>query len=154
MPPLNLYFVTYIVTFMANNLQFPIAVHIMAGLGYRGSNETTSAHLASSVNTSASFVRRTVAKLAKAKLVKTTRGINGHCRLARPAREISLLDIYRAVEPPKVFAVHDYKPQRSCIVSCKFKETLEATLAKSQRAMERTLAETSLASFLTEMKKD
>lgn len=137
---------------MADNIQFAIAAHVMAGLAYRDGRETVSSDLAQSVNTSASFVRRTLAKLAKAGLVITTRGSGGSCRLGRPARTISLLDIYKAVEAPKVFAVHDYRKHHQCPVSCAFKETLEATLDKSQRAMERVLGETSLEQFLFRIK--
>jgi len=46
----------------------------------------------------APFVRRVVAQLAAAGLLKTTRGNGGGVRLARPAAEISLLDVVRAME--------------------------------------------------------
>ena len=59
---------------MAINTQFPIAVHLMAALGYRRGLDTTSATLATSVNTSPSFVRRILSKLSKAGLVKTATG--------------------------------------------------------------------------------
>jgi Rrf2 family iron-sulfur cluster assembly transcriptional regulator len=44
------------------------------------------------------FVRRIVRKLAAAGLVETVRGNRGGIRLARPAVEISLLDVVRALE--------------------------------------------------------
>src|SRR4051794_24131889 len=75
--------VTIVVTVVANNLQFSIAVHIMAGLACLGGRQTTSATLAGSVNTSPSFVRRTLAKLSKAGLVKTATGKAGACWLGR-----------------------------------------------------------------------
>jgi len=89
---------------MANNIQFSIAVHILAGLAC-GCDQggVTSGHLAASVNTSASFVRRTLAKLSKAGLVETVTGKAGACWLARDAKGISLLDVYQAVDAPKVF---------------------------------------------------
>ena len=75
----------------------------------------TSAHLAESVNTSPSFVRRTLAKLSKAGLVETATGKAGACWLARDARAISLLDIYRAVDAPKAFAIHSYSEQKDML---------------------------------------
>jgi DNA-binding IscR family transcriptional regulator len=54
---------------MAVNAQFSIAVHLMAALGYRFNEEAISGDLAGSVNTGASFVRRTLAKLSKAGLI-------------------------------------------------------------------------------------
>ena len=44
------------------------------------------------------FVRRIVARLAGAGILRTMRGAGGGIRLARPASEISLLDVVRAIE--------------------------------------------------------
>ena len=45
-----------------------------------------------------SFVRRIVARLSAAGILHTTRGTGGGIRLARPAAEISMLDVVRAME--------------------------------------------------------
>jgi Rrf2 family protein len=44
------------------------------------------------------FVRRVITRLGKAQLITTTRGREGGIALARPASEISLLDVTRAME--------------------------------------------------------
>jgi Rrf2 family protein len=124
------------VTVMAINTQFPIAVHIMAALGYRRGQNTTSAELAMSINTSASFVRRTLAKLSKAGLVETATGKAGACWLARETKDISLLDIYAAVDAPKAFSIHHYNEQKACPVSCHIKAALDKALSKTQKATE------------------
>jgi Rrf2 family protein len=139
---------------MANNTQFSIAVHLLAGLACGCDREgVTSATLAMSVNTSPSFVRRTLAKLSKAGLVETATGKAGACWLAKDAKDISLLDIYRAVDAPKAFAIHDYSEQKACFVSCHIKTALEKALTKTQRAMEASLAEISLARIVADVKK-
>ncbi|MGV8042417.1 MAG: RrF2 family transcriptional regulator [Thermoanaerobaculaceae bacterium] len=46
----------------------------------------------------APFVRRVVGKLVAAGILVTARGMGGGVRLARPAAEISLLDVVRALE--------------------------------------------------------
>ena len=138
---------------MAVNTQFAIAVHVMAALAFRCDNETTSSRLAQSVNTSPSFVRRVLAKLSKAGLVETTTGKAGACWLARDASRISLLDIYRAVDAPKAFSIHAYPEQKPCPVSCNIKAALEKALEKTQRAMESSLKEITLASIMTEVRK-
>src|ERR1700722_20238014 len=105
--------VIIIVTVMANNIQFSIAVHILAGLACGcDENGVTSGHLAKSVNTSPSFVRRTLATLSKAGLLETATGKAGACWLAKDAKNISLLDIYKAVDAPKVCAIHCYAEQK------------------------------------------
>src|SRR5882672_3921967 len=99
---------------MANNTQFSIAVHLMAGLACGCDQDLTSTDLAMSVNTSPSFVRRILAKLSKAGLVETATGKAGACWLAKDTKEISLLDIYKTVDAPKAFAIHDYSEQKEC----------------------------------------
>ncbi len=139
---------------MANNLQFSIAVHLLAGLACGGDQEgVTSGRLAQSVNTSPSFVRRTLAKLSKAGLVETATGKAGACWLAKDAKHISLLDIYQAVDAPKVFAIHHYSEQKACFVSCHIKTALEKALAKTQKATEARLAEINLAQIVSDVKK-
>jgi Rrf2 family protein len=138
---------------MAVNTQFSIAVHIMAGLAWRCDGGVTSAHLAASVNTSPSFVRRTLARLSKAGLVETTTGKAGACWLARDAKDISLLDVYKAVDAPKAFAIHSYAEQKVCTVSCHIKMALEKALGKTQKAMETSLAGISLAEIVSEVRK-
>jgi Rrf2 family protein len=137
---------------MAINTQFPIAVHLMAALGYRRGQDTTSATLATSVNTSPSFVRRILSKLSKAGLVETATGKAGACWLAKDAKDISLLDIYEAVDAPKAFSIHGYSEQKACPVSCNIKAALDKALSKTQKAMESTLKEISLDKIITDMR--
>jgi len=139
------------VTVMAINTQFPIAVHLMAALGYRSGRDTTSAQLALSVNTSPSFVRRTLAKLSRAGLVETATGKAGACWLAKDAKNISLLDIYRAVDAPKAFSIHHYTEQKACPVSCHIKAALARALGKTQKAMETSLDDITLAQIVSQV---
>ena len=136
----------------AVNTRFSIAVHLMSGLGYGGKEcggNHTSGELSHSVNACPSFVRRVVSRLAKAGLVHTTRGKSGTCALARPAKEITLLDIHRAVDAPKPFALHDYPPQEDCIVSCNIRAVLEDIQETTRKAFEATLKAITLADVLS-----
>lgn len=138
---------------MAVNTQFSIAVHVMAGLGARARAGVSapSGALAQSVNACPSFVRRVLSKLSKAGLVKTTTGKGGSCGLARPARAISLLDIYRAVEAPKAFAIHHYPVQKSCAISCGIRPSLQKVLDRTQSSMEASLRKTTLEQLIGDM---
>lgn len=136
---------------MAVSTQFSIAVHMMAGLGYLSDPETTSTQLAASVNTSPSFVRRILSKLSKANLVCTTMGKTGSTALARDPKDISLLEIYKAVEAPKAFAIHDYPTQQTCAVSCAIKSAMDKVLEKTQCSMEKSLGEIRLADVIADL---
>jgi Rrf2 family protein len=137
---------------MAVNTQFSIAVHIMVALAYAGDQNMTSSHLAMSVNTSPSFVRRILAKLSKVHLVETATGKAGACWLAKDPKDISLRDIYEAVEAPKVFSIHTYTEQKACTVSCHIKSALEKVLDKTQHTMEANLAAINLGEIVSSVK--
>ncbi len=138
---------------MPNNTQFSIAIHLLTALACGCDKDVTSGDLAMSVNTSASFVRRVLAKLSKAGLVRTTTGKAGRCQLAKDPKQISLLDIYEAVDAPGAFAIHDYAEQKNCAVSCHIKGALDKALGKTQKAMETSLEDTSLAQVVSDVKK-
>lgn len=138
----------------AKNTQFSIAIHLMAGLGYRGCDKVmTSGDLARSVNTSPSFVRRILSKLSKAGLVETKTGKSGSCGLGKPANKISLLEIYRAVDAPKIFSIHEYPVQKECPVSCHIYKSVEKVLNQTQKAFDMKLAEIHLSQVISELKK-
>lgn len=139
---------------MATNTQFSIAVHLMIALGYGGEQQATSTELAGSINTSPSFVRRILAKLSKAGLVSTTTGKSGSCLLAKRAEEISLLEIYKAVNAPQTFAIHEYPVQNACLVSCNIESVMRKVLERAQNSFEGSLRETTLAELVADIKGD
>ena len=139
------------ITVMAVSTQFSIAVHLLAGLGFVPETETTSTQLASSVNTSPSFVRRILSKLSRAGLICTKMGKRGSTALAKDPKEITLLEIYRAVQAPKAFVIHDYPVKASCQVSCGIRNAMEGVLDKTQDSLERALAEISLAQVIDDV---
>ena len=83
------------------NVQFTVAAHIMAALGFRNGAQIPSVTLAESVNADPTFVRKSLSKLSKAGLIVTTRGKNGASRLTRSPKQITLLDIDRASAAPR-----------------------------------------------------
>ena len=139
---------------MATNTQFSIAVHLMIALGFDKGQQATSTHLAESINTSPSFVRRILAKLSKAGLVATTTGKFGSCLLAKRAEEISLLEIYKAVDAPQTFAIHDYPVQSHCRVSCNIEAVMQKVLTRAQNSFEGSLGETTLAELTADIRCD
>ena len=50
----------------ATSVQFTVAAHIMAALGFRDGEELPSAMLAQSVNADTTFVRKSLSKLSRA----------------------------------------------------------------------------------------
>jgi Rrf2 family protein len=134
------------------SVQFTVAAHIMAALGYFHGEEISSATLADSVNADPTFVRKSLSKLSKAGLVVTKRGKSGASVLARPPRQITLLDIYRASAAPPAFAIHSYPVEKRCPVSCHLKECMSGVLSQGQYSFERSLAKITLANLVDQIR--
>jgi Rrf2 family protein len=134
------------------SVQFTVAAHIMAALGYKHGEEISSSTLAESVKADPSFVRKSLSKLSKAGLVVTKRGKSGASVLARSPRQITLLDIYRASAAPPAFAIHSYPVEKRCPVSCRLKECMSGLLSQAQNSFERSLAKTTLADLVGQIR--
>lgn len=78
--------------------QTDYAVRIILHLARLGDGMTTIARITQQDRLPNSFVRRLVARLEKGGLVVTLRGKKGGVRLARPAGQISLLDVVQVME--------------------------------------------------------
>ena len=134
------------------SVQFTVAAHIMAALGYYRGEEISSATLADSVNADPTFVRKSLSKLSKAGLVETKRGQSGASVLARPPQKITLLDIYRASAAPPAFAIHSYPVEKRCPVSRNLKECMSGVLSQAQYSFERSLAKISLSDLVDQIR--
>jgi Rrf2 family protein len=134
------------------NVQFSVAAHILAVLGFHTGEEISSNTLADSVNTDPTFVRKSLSKLSKAGLVVTKRGKSGAATLARAPRKITLLDIYRASGAPPTFAIHSYRVEPTCPVSCSLKPCLSDLLSQAQDSFEKSLAKITLADLVSEIR--
>jgi Rrf2 family protein len=134
------------------SVQFAVATHIMAALGYYQGEEISSAILAESVNADPTFVRKSLSKLSKAGLVVTKRGKSGASMLSRSPRQITLFDIYRASAAPPAFAIHSYPVDKRCPVSCHLKECMSGLLSQAQSSFERSLAKIILADLVGQIR--
>jgi Rrf2 family protein len=134
------------------SVQFAVATHVMAALGYYQGKEISSAILAESVNADPTFVRKSLSKLSKAGLVVTKRGKSGASMLSRSPRQITLLDIYRASAAPPAFAIHSYPVVKRCPISCHLKECMSGLLSQAQTSFERSLAKISLADLVGQIR--
>ena len=134
------------------SVQFAVAAHIMAALGYFPGEEISSTILADSVNADPTFVRKSLSKLSKAGLVVTKRGKSGASMLSRSPRQITLLDIYRASAAPPAFAIHSYPVEKRCPVSCNLKECMWGVLSQVQDSFERSLAKITVADLVRQIR--
>jgi Rrf2 family protein len=130
---------------MAKNCRFAVATHICALLAMGGGEPMTSDWIAGSVNTNPVVVRRLLSALAKAGLVSSIRGSAGGSVLVRPATQISLLHIHRAVDDEDGPALHHQTPNQACPVGRGIQPVLVRIIDRAEAAKEAVLATTMLS---------
>jgi DNA-binding IscR family transcriptional regulator len=129
---------------MAANSRVTTAAHALAWLELarrRGQPWLTSDEVAASVKTNPVILRRSLGDLHKAGLVRSRRGAGAAFSLARPAEEITMLDVWNAVSPDPLPAPRRTEPGRERPAGAddepapadtgdEAAETLRATLAR------------------------
>ena len=110
--------------------------------------KVTSELLASSANVNPVVIRRAFGQLKDGGLIKVEKGVGG-ASLARPAQEVTLLDVFRATESVEgdLFGFHAH-PNEDCPVGRNVHAVLDEELAAAQTALEGRLAQTTLADLL------
>ncbi|WP_426489902.1 Rrf2 family transcriptional regulator [Hymenobacter sp. 102] len=137
------------------NTRFAVATHILAYLAYANGQPVSSEVLAGSAGTHPVVVRRLVSTLRTAGLVMSQRGVGGGTVLARPATDITLLDVFRAVQDtePDLFQVSSTNPSAHCDLGRVMQETLEGLFGPAIEAMRAALAAVSVAQVQQELGK-
>lgn len=130
------------------NTRLSVAIHILSLIA--ANPRESSEMIAGRVNTNPVVIRRMISQLKKAGILTSRPGVAG-ASLKRDPEDISLLDIYRAVQPhEELFAIHD-KPNPNCPVGRQIQTTLDQTFHSVQQAMENELASKSLKDVLTHL---
>jgi len=138
---------------VSHNSRLTVALHILSWMALAARSGTaiaTSDRIALSVNTHPVVIRRALGLLRRAGLVRVQRGNVGGWSLARPIDSISVLDVYRAVEPATVFALHPSPPSQACPVGRGIQPALRRVYGGAAGALESELARTSVADVLAE----
>lgn len=122
---------------MAGNCHFAFAVHVLSVLSLHEDDAISSETLALSVNTNAVVIRRLLTDLSKSGLIETQRGPGGGSRLARPASEITLLQIHQAVAGAvRSFGEHPNQPAQCCPVGHEIERVLDDVRLRAAKAVE------------------
>jgi len=137
---------------MTISSRFAVAIHILSLLEVNKEGRNTSDFIASSVNTNPVVIRRIMSMLNKAGLVITNPGVAGAV-LDRPMEQITLLEVYRAVQADhkeELFSVHE-NPNPQCAVGRNIQGALESTFLQAQKAMEDELSKVTLKHIVSQM---
>ncbi|MCD7756005.1 MAG: Rrf2 family transcriptional regulator [Firmicutes bacterium] len=134
--------------------RFPLAVHCLLFVAVLSPTQrVTSTLVAESTGSNPVTVRNLFLKLSESGLLTASAGKNGGVHLARQPQNITLWDIYRAVElgnAEKIFSM--YEGSDGCPVGRNFYQVLHPHMVSAARAMENDMAHVTLDSLMTELK--
>ena len=121
-----------------------IATHILLVLGCCPEQRVCSDELAKSVNTNPVVIRRLIARLKEQGLVTVSKGKEGGYSLGKDLNDISLWDIFEAVEDPPLFGVHSSIPNPDCAVGNCIENLLVAMYGNAEAALKESLSKVTL----------
>jgi DNA-binding IscR family transcriptional regulator len=132
-----------------------MAAHMVCAIDYFGESQpVTSTFLAGSLGTSPVMVRTIMGMLKKAGITDSSKGKSG-ITLARPLDQITLLDLWRAVDQSNaesLFHFHE-NPCPQCPVGGNIHAALDGRLADAQHALEQQLETVTLADVEADIKR-
>lgn len=135
--------------------KFTAAVHILACIDiFGGQMRVTSDFLSGSTGVNAVIVRNVLGQLRNAGIVETRQG-SGGAHLAKSLDEITLYDIYKAVDcidDEGLFHFHE-NPNVECPVGRNIHKAMDGRLAAAQEALENELKSTTLAEVVADTRK-
>ena len=135
--------------------KFTVAVHILTCIDVFGRQmRVTSDVLSGSTGVNAVIVRNVLGQLRNAGIVETRQG-SGGAHLAKALDEITLYDIYKAVDcidDEGLFHFHE-NPNVDCPVGRNIHKAMDVRLEAAQAALENELKSTTLAEIVADTKK-
>lgn len=131
--------------------RLPIAVHILLAIvEFEGKEKTTSTFLAGSVNVNPVIIRNTLGQLKTAGLVTVKAG-EGGSSLAKEPKDISLMNVFDAVEKEEeLFHFHE-NPNPECPVGKNVHAVLDNRLLAIQKAMREQMQSITLQDLIDDM---
>lgn len=135
------------------NSQLPIAFHILGFLASHGGEPMTSDAMAHTYGTSPVVLRRVLAKLQRAGLVETRRGVHGGSVLARDPSTINLRQAYDAVSnDPQV--LHRYSDGCTGAIASALARFVDDVMGDAEQALLDRLEAVTVAEMDTRVRAD
>jgi Rrf2 family protein len=134
-----------------NNIRLSTSIHIMTLLANQKDEVLSSDYIASSININPVVVRKEISNLKKYKLIESKEGKGGGNMLGKPARDILLSDIYKAVsQQPILGKTNDTNPK--CPVGKQINKHLNNLYSEAEMALLKSLKKVTLNDFIKQFK--
>lgn len=105
----------------------------------------TSEQIAGMLGTNGAVVRRTLAGLREAGLVRAEKGHHGGWTIGRNLGDITLFDIYRAVGTQKLFTIGSDNENPTCAVEASVNDSVADILEDTERQLMARFSQVTLA---------
>lgn len=130
---------------MRVSTQFTIAVHALIMIAYFPDIRVTSEMVAESVGNNPVIIRNIYGKLKRAGILTIQRG-TGATALTRPANNITLWDVYQAIETDAVDEIFKFSDTLSgvCPIGSSIRELLMIHLQEAVNLLKDSLSKTSI----------
>lgn len=139
---------------MQFSFRLPVATHILLCIErFQGEFKTTSTFLAGSVNVNPVIIRKTLGQLKAAGLVEVAAGVGG-AKLTKSPKDITLWDVFRAVEEDEDLFHFQENPNPNCPVGKNIHKILGDRLEKVKNHMLEDLAKVTLADLLRDIEEN
>ena len=129
------------------------AIHVLLFIAVNPGGDTSSAAIATSVSTHPSHVRQLMSALRRGGLLTCTRG-QAAPRLTRALADVSLLDVYRAVQGDAPLLREDTHTNPECGVGVCIQHAVRDCFDEVQHAAEQAMATISLADVMERFRCD
>ena len=123
---------------------------MLAIVEFEGKEKTTSTFLAGSVNVNPVIIRNTLGQLKTAGLVTVKAG-EGGASLAKAPKDITLLDVFNAVEKEEMLFHFHENPNPECPVGKNVHAVLDRRLFSIQEAMQKQMGSITLQDLIDDM---
>ena len=131
--------------------RLPVAVHILLAIvEFEGKEKTTSTFLAGSVNVNPVIIRNTLGQLKTAELVTVKAG-EGGASLAKDPKDITLMDVFNAVEKEEMLFHFHENPNPECPVGKNVHAVLDRRLFSIQKVMQEQMKSITLQDLIDDM---
>ncbi len=130
---------------MLGSSRFVIGIHVLAILARFPNRELVcSTFIARSVNTNPVVIRRLMSNLEAHGMVRSVAGRGGGFALSRPAHQITLQEVFSALEGDELFRRRAKQPCMECPVGASIARAIARPLRAAEDAMNAALSRTTL----------
>ncbi|WP_343211600.1 Rrf2 family transcriptional regulator (plasmid) [Aliisedimentitalea scapharcae] len=129
---------------MKRNSRLSLALHTLSHMAGDPDRVRTSADIADHAGTNPVVVRRVLGKLREAGLLVSEKGHAGGWRLAKPARGITLADVYLALDERLVSGSDSDAEPSHCSVETDLQTRVAEVLEEIEESLVQRLRETSI----------